>query len=262
MLWLPIAKDNPETPADCYPYDCNLDDMNEQLELQANIKVDSIQSAYIFVEEKLNTIPWKEMTSSKEIKAIAIAHGAQNFGLYINLAWLPSYFNQRYGLSVSDSALSSVLPWVAGAVCGTLAGFGADYLLSKGIEKTKIRKISQTLALVLPAICLMSLSIFKDGMTSEVAITYFVAACAFASICVAGFGSSVQDICQNPKLTSTVYGLTSVPAVLFGSLGVYATGVVLDTTNQSWELVFQGTAVVYILGAIYYNMNYEAKKLF
>ncbi|CAN0052582.1 unnamed protein product, partial [Discosporangium mesarthrocarpum] len=38
--------------------------------------------------------------------------------------------------------------------------------------------------------------------------------------------------------TSIIYGLTSVVAVVMGSVGTYLTGVVLDTTD-SWATVFQ-----------------------
>jgi hypothetical protein len=91
---------------------------------------------------------------------------------------------------------------------------------------------------------------------------FFIVAIASASACVAGYGASVQDVCNNPKLASTLYGITSTPAVLLGSLGVYLTGIVLDATGQDWDLVFRGLAGIYFLGAAYYATNYEAKKMF
>jgi cyanate permease len=61
---------------------------------------------------KLGLVPWGEIFKSKEIRAIAVAHAVQNFGLYINLAWLPTYFSQRYHLGVTDSSLSSVCMYI------------------------------------------------------------------------------------------------------------------------------------------------------
>lgn len=71
----------------------------------------------------------------------------------------------------------------------------------------------------------------------------------------------VQDICASPKYVSVIYGMTSAPAVLIGSLGVYLSGEVLEATH-SWNAVFQGTAVVYVIGALFYAANYNATKLF
>lgn len=262
-LWIPSTQDNPSpSPA----LDARMGSSpvaSKSVQAQRAVGTDTVMDSSSMIDslkEKLGTVPWGEIVSSKEIRAITVAHAVQNFGLYINLAWLPSYFSQKYHLGVTDSSLSSVLPWIVAAVVGSGSGYAADLLLRKGVDKTFIRKVAQTFALVIPALTLLDLSIATD-LTSSDAIGYFTVACASAASCVAGFGSSVQDVCKNPKLVSTLYGITSAPAVLFGSLGVYLTGVILDST-QSWELVFRGTACIYFLGAAYYASQYEAKKLF
>lgn len=47
---------------------------------------------------------------------------AHNYGLYVLLAWLPTYFSQTYGLDLKASSTLSVAPWVAAAVVSNLAG--------------------------------------------------------------------------------------------------------------------------------------------
>ena len=252
-LWIPLAQDNPSSIETVSIVE-DVKSAPGQLIQFGNS--DPLNSA----KEMVDSVPWREICSSKEVRAIAVAHAVQNFGLYINLAWLPSYFSQRFHFGVADSSLSSVLPWIVAAVVGSASGYLADLMLERGVDKTLIRKVAQTFALVVPAVTLIELSTSAD-LTSSDAIKYFTVACASAASCVAGFGSSVQDVCEDPKLVSTLYGITSAPAVLFGSLGVYLTGVVLDST-QSWEIVFRGTALVYFLGAAYYASQYEAKKLF
>lgn len=263
-LWLPLAQDNPSGMN--VSGDSSISSVVESPAAlgSAKDKDDSIESTIAVALEDvkgvLASVPWKEILASKEIRAIIVAHAVQNFGLYINLAWLPSYFSQKYQLGVADSSLSSVLPWIVAAAVGSGSGYLADSMLQRGVDKTLIRKVAQTFALVVPAVTLLKLSTATD-LTSTDAIGYFTVACASAASCVAGFGSSVQDVCKNPKLVSTLYGITSAPAVLFGSLGVYLTGVVLDNT-KSWDLVFEGTALVYFIGALFYASQYEAKKLF
>mmetsp|Transcript_16636 Transcript_16636/g.15995 ORF Transcript_16636/g.15995 Transcript_16636/m.15995 type:complete len:524 (-) Transcript_16636:51-1622(-) len=254
-LWIPLAQDNPSSSIE------NLTEIStsEGSIVNEDIPVDKEQ----IVEDmkgKLGLVPWGEIFKSKEIRAIAVAHAVQNFGLYINLAWLPTYFSQRYNLGVTDSSLSSVLPWIVAAVVGSGSGLIADKFLQQGVDKTLIRKVAQTFALVVPACTLLSLSVATDLAPND-AIAFLTVACASAAACVAGFGSSVQDVCKDYKLTSTLYAVTSAPAVLCGSAGVYFTGVILETTS-SWELVFRGTAAIYFFGAAYYASQYEAKKLF
>lgn len=48
-------------------------------------------------------VPWKEYATSRQIWSIAGAHMAHNWGLYVMLAWLPTYFSQV-----------STLEWVEG----------------------------------------------------------------------------------------------------------------------------------------------------
>jgi MFS transporter, ACS family, solute carrier family 17 (sodium-dependent inorganic phosphate cotransporter), other len=252
ILWSPLAQDNPSSVVASKVITKGRD--------LPNPSSGGTSAALLALKSSVESVPWRDIIGSKEIRAITVAHAVQNFGLYINLAWLPSYFSQKYQFGVTDSSLSSVLPWIVAAVVGSSSGYLADTFLQRGVDKTVIRKVAQTFALVVPAVTLLELSTATD-LTSSDAIGYFTIACASAASCVAGFGSSVQDVCKNPKLVSTIYGVTSAPAVLFGSLGVYLTGVVLDST-QSWELVFRGTAVVYFLGAAFYASQYEAKKLF
>jgi hypothetical protein len=119
-LWLPVAQDNPALISDCAPDNCSLEEMEEQIILEKErISTRTYSEIIVGINDKLKSVPWRAIVSNKEIKAIAVAHAVQNFGLYINLAWLPSYFNQIYHLGVTDSSLSAVLPWVTAAVVGS-----------------------------------------------------------------------------------------------------------------------------------------------
>lgn len=61
---------------------------------------------------------------------------AHNYGLYVLLAWLPTYFSQTYGLDLKASSTMAVAPWVAAAVVSNLAGCddrgGGGVVLRKG----------------------------------------------------------------------------------------------------------------------------------
>ena len=204
-------------------------------------------------------VPWGQIMKSKEIIAISMAHCVQNFGLYITLAWLPTYYKTHFGLSTKDSSLNSVAPWVLGALFSFLAGTIADNLIEAGWERTFVRKLFQTIALIIPALAMSFLAFYPalDVFQTE---TCFAVACSGASFNVAGFGASVQDVCKSSKLISIVYSVTSAPAVVCGSLGVYGTGMLLDIYHD-WSLVFTIIAGVYVFGAFFYNSFYTARKI-
>ncbi|CAN0116474.1 unnamed protein product [Laminaria digitata] len=202
-------------------------------------------------------VPWKAYATNGQIWSIASAHMSHNWGLYVMLAWLPTYFNQEFNLTLGQSSGASVIPWVAGAVSGNIAGLGADALVKKGtLSVRSVRKVFQTVALVGPAVCMLALA--RGPETSAEASMLFTLTVALGSCSSAGFGSSVQDL--RSKDTGVIYGMTSACAAVVGSVGTYLTGVVLDTTD-SWATVFQTTAAVYLVGASIYASFYRAEPL-
>ena len=73
--------------------------------------------------------PWKDFLKSPGVWGILLAHSAKNVGLYTTLAWTPIFYAQQYGVGVKESAWLSVLPSVAGAAGGFVAGAAADAML-------------------------------------------------------------------------------------------------------------------------------------
>ncbi|CAM9754731.1 unnamed protein product [Chrysoparadoxa australica] len=203
----------------------------------------------------LRDIPWKQIVTDRPIQATTAAHMAHNWGLYVMIAWLPSYFNQEFHLSLAQSSQSSVLPWVVGAACGISSGWLADGLVNQEIlDTTSVRRLFQLAASVGPAACFVALALGIDD--PHQAATLFTVAVGLGSLSASGFGSSIQDL--RTKYTSVIYSLTSAAACLAGSIGTYLTGVALESTH-SWTLPFLCTAGAYGIGGVIYASFYEAK---
>ena len=92
---------------------------------------------------------------------------------------------------------------------------------------------------------------------AQIAEKLFTLAVASGSCSTAGFGASVQDL--KSKYVSIIYSLTSAVSVVAGSIGTYATGVILEKTHN-FGFAFQVTALVYLIGATIYCSSYEAKR--
>lgn len=61
--------------------------MHEQAYILANTSVGANKG-------KTTTIPWKKLLSRKEVWAIIICHFCHNWGTFILLTWMPTYYNQ------------------------------------------------------------------------------------------------------------------------------------------------------------------------
>ena len=145
----------------------------------------------------VQSAPWNDMIQSSGVQAILLAHAASHWGLYINLAWSPTFYAEQYGLNVRDSAFLSVLPSVAGAIGGILAGAAADKIMQSLDHRTddavtRVRKTFQAVSLFGPAICLGTLAwhIPEQAWVAQSLLTGTVCLQAFNA---AGYGSGVQE---------------------------------------------------------------------
>jgi ACS family sodium-dependent inorganic phosphate cotransporter len=213
----------------------------------------------------LSSAPWKGFVSSKGVWAMFLAHAANNWGLYNNLSWTPTFYSEQYGLNVKESAFLLVLPSIAGAIGGLWAGSIADKVI-KNLEDpsdeaiTKVRKVFQGVALIGPSICLGSLS-YAMPEDPHIAQAFFSVAVGLQSFNAAGYGAANQEK-AGEKWTGLLYGITSLPSVMIGTFAVYLTGRILDETNQNWALVFGLNSVVFFLGGAAFVALYDSKKEF
>ncbi len=183
--------------------------------------------------ELFRDAPWASFSKSSAVWAMILAHAANNWGLYNMLSWTPTFYAEQYGLNVRESAFLSVFPSIAGAICGLSAGFIADNIISsldsssstssegesnKVSVRTSVRKAFQGLALLGPAACLIALSsnIPEDPLTAQALLMGTVGLQAFNA---AGYGSSPQEK-AGEKWSGLLYSITTLPGVIFGSLGV------------------------------------------
>jgi MFS transporter, ACS family, solute carrier family 17 (sodium-dependent inorganic phosphate cotransporter), other len=152
------------------------------------------------VEEIMITIksaPWNEMVRSAGVQAITLAHAANNVGMYINLAWAPTFYAEQYSMNVRDSACFAVLPCIAGVVGGLVSGGLADMIIQSLEDRTveavtNVRKVFQGIALFGPALCLAVLAwhIPEQPLVAQFLLTGMVGLQAFHA---AGFGAGIQD---------------------------------------------------------------------
>ena len=60
------------------------------------------------VLREFRSVPWKAYATNGQILTITAAHMAHNWGLYVMLAWLPTYFSQVQGKAEERRTVSCV----------------------------------------------------------------------------------------------------------------------------------------------------------
>jgi MFS transporter, ACS family, solute carrier family 17 (sodium-dependent inorganic phosphate cotransporter), other len=214
-----------------------------------SMEVDTQQPTIKKKEEEdaitFETVPWRQFASSDPIRALAFVHFVGNWGTYVVLAWLPSYFTQEVGLSLTNASLLTLLPPIANIAVGTLAGPTADNLIQGGTDLTLVRKGCQSVAFAAPAFAMLLSTYFDDPYATVGLLTVGI---AFQSFSYAGLYSNHQDL--SPKYASILLGITNTCGALPGVIGVPLTGYLIKET-QEWELSMFGPAIVfYMLGIL------------
>lgn len=205
--------------------------------------------------------PFKRMLFSPGVQGIVWTQSANDWGLFNSLAWTPTFFSEQYGFGARDSALLALLPSISGAIFGFIAGTVADsWIRCYPNQITKIRKVFQGIALYGPAVCLGTL-FYHIPRQFWISGLLLMGSFGLRNLNVAGLGPAAQEK-SGPRYAGLLYSFTALPGTLFGSLGVFITGAILDTTNRDWSIVYGVNATVCAFGATIFILLYDGVKEF
>ncbi|KAJ0914339.1 putative major facilitator superfamily, MFS transporter superfamily [Helianthus annuus] len=205
-------------------------------------------------KEPVTSIPWKLILSKAPVWALIVSHFCHNWGTFILLTWMPTYYNQVLKFNLTESGLLCVLPWLTMAVFANIGGWIADTLVSRGVSVTNVRKIMQSIGFLGPAFFLTQLSHVKTPAMAVLCMACSQGSDAFSQ---SGLYSNHQDI--GPRYAGVLLGLSNTAGVLAGVFGTAATGYILQ--NGSWDDVFKVAVVLYIIGTLVWNLFSTGEKI-
>jgi MFS transporter, ACS family, solute carrier family 17 (sodium-dependent inorganic phosphate cotransporter), other len=199
--------------------------------------------------------PWRSILSHMPVWAIIVAHFCNNWGLYVLLSWLPSYFSSQLGVNLGAVWLYVAPPWIANFLGSNLAGWLADRMIARGASVTRVRKLMQTVGFAGPAAALITLASVNDAVTAVILLTITLGLCGGS---FAGFASNHLDI--SPQHAGVIFGISNTAASIPGIIGVALTGYLVDLSG-SFATAFYVTAGVYLFGLLVYLLFGTSKRL-
>jgi len=191
-------------------------------------------------------IPWRLIFSKVPVWAIIVGHFCGNWGLYVLLSWLPSYFSSQLGVNLRSVWIFVAPPWIAMFLCSNLSGWIADRMIAAGYSVTFTRKAMQTIGLLSPAVALSVLATVTDAVSAVILLSVSLGLASFA---FAGVGCNHLDI--SPRHAGVIFGISNTAATIPGIVGVAVTGVLVDQTG-TYASAFYLTAGVYLFGLVFY----------
>lgn len=209
------------------------------------LESDSASASQSQQGKRLPTV-W-EMIRHRCVLALIVAHFCCTWGYFILLTWLPTYLYSRFELKISESAFLSAAPWVAMFAFSNLSGTIADRMIERGVDVTYTRKLMQAIGFAGRAVFL---ALLRYASNAYVAMALVSSGLALASFSNSGVYATHQDI--GPSVAGTLLGISNTFASLPGIIGVYVTGVILDKTQNNWNIVFATAIGFDVLGLIVY----------
>ncbi|XP_030447427.2 sodium-dependent phosphate transport protein 1, chloroplastic isoform X1 [Syzygium oleosum] len=204
--------------------------------------------------EPVTTIPWGLILSKPPVWALIVCHFCHNWGTFILLTWMPTYYNQVLKFDLTESGLVCILPSLTMAISANLGGWIADTLVSNGLSVTAVRKIMQTIGFLGPAFFFTQLSHVDSPAMAVLCMACSQGTDAFSQ---SGLYSNHQDIA--PRYSGVLLGLSNTAGVLAGVLGTAATGYILQ--HGSWDDVFEVSVGLYLTGTVVWNLFSSGEKI-
>ncbi|PPS15608.1 hypothetical protein GOBAR_AA05002 [Gossypium barbadense] len=229
-------------------------------------------------KEPVKVIPWRLILSKAPVWALIISHFCHNWGTFILLTWMPTYYNQILDVAyvseetwhlssaliallgmrhevlkfnLTESGLLCVLPWLTMAAFANIGGWIADTLVSRGLS---ITAIMQSIGFLGPAFFLTQLSYVRTPAMAVLCMACSQGSDAFSQ---SGLYSNHQDI--GPRYAGVLLGLSNTAGVLAGVFGTAATGYILQ--RGSWDDVFKVSVALYIIGTLVWNLFSTGEKI-
>lgn len=208
--------------------------------------------------ERADHVPWKGLFSSVAIWAIIVNHFCANWGFYVLLAWLPSYFKKAWGMSLTGAGLASAAPWLSMFLMTNVGAWIADTQIKRGMSVTYVRKQQQTIGLVGAALFLFLVRGLEPGQTT-LAIVYMCCSLGLLSFVLSGFATNHLDVA--PRYADVLLGITNTAGTIPGIIGVFITGYLVEQTG-SFDAAFTLAAGIFLFGAVVFLAFSTGKKLF
>ncbi len=199
--------------------------------------------------------PLGPLLARRPVIAIVVAHVAGNWGLYMLLSWLPSYFRDVQGLSIANAGIFSAAPWLAMFLMSNVAAIVTDRMILRGVSVSTTRKIMECGGLLLSAAFLLLL---REAHTPGMALGLLCVATGALGCTWSGFAPSFLDVA--PRHGALLYGFSNTFATIPGVIGVTVTGWLVDVTG-TYSAAFLLAAAVSVLGAVIFAFFFEAREL-
>ncbi|MNY01463.1 Hexuronate transporter [compost metagenome] len=200
------------------------------------------------------SVKWFELFKIKETWAFIFGKFLTDPVWWFFLFWLPSYFAETFNLDLKKPSLPLVIIYTATTIGSIGGGFLSSYLIKKGWNVKKARKIT----MLVIAICVMPIMLAQFAQNIWVVVGLISLAAAAHQAWSANIFTTVSDYFPKKDVGSVV-GIGGMAGSVGGILFPLATGMILDqykalgNITVGYNIIFIMCGCAYLLAWLVMN---------
>ena len=206
-------------------------------------------------EHAVAATPWPLFLRSGSVWALAAAHFSHNWTLYMLVSWLPSYFSEAHGVSLTGAGFYAALPWVAYFLALQASGSFSDYAIARGVATATVRRLATGGGLAIAAV---SLLVLRNLEAVGPALALIVFASGAIGLAAASLVAVPLDLSK--RHAPVLIGFSNTLATIPGVAGVAITGWLVDVTH-TYASAFLLSACVSGGGAVLFSALLRGRAL-
>ncbi|PWW11765.1 MFS transporter [Mangrovibacter plantisponsor] len=179
------------------------------------------------------------------ILVTAFAFFCYNYILFFFLSWFPAYLVQAHNLDIKSMSLTTMIPWIVGFIGLALGGYISDKIFNITGRLLLSRKIVLVVCLLMAAIC-----VALAGTVSSVvpAVALMSVSIFFLYITGAIYWAIIQDVVHQARVGGAS-GFIHLIGSVSGIVGPIVTGYIVQTSGKfTSAFILAGTVAA--LGAL------------
>jgi MFS transporter, ACS family, D-galactonate transporter len=183
---------------------------------------------------------------NRSVFGIFFGFFAYDYAWFVFITWLPRYLKKERGFTEAEMGIYGAMPFLLMSVSIILSGMLSDYLIRRGYEEVRIRKLFVVTGLAVGCF-IVPAGMVADKMTAVWLLT--ISLCGLG-ICSPNTWTLTQAVCEK-KIVGTVAGIQNFGGNLGGILAPALTGFIAQATG-SFALSFAVIGVMLLLGMVAY----------
>jgi MFS family permease len=183
----------------------------------------------------------------RKVWGLTLGFMAYGYSFYLFLTWLPGYLQTALHMTVLKSGLYTIVPWIVATITDIfIGGWLVDFLIKRGNDPTRVRKLLITIGMIL-GLAVIGAAFTTNPNIAIVWISIALGGLAFA----APIGWSIPGLIAPKGTVGSVGSIMNFFNNVAGIIAPIVAGFVLDRTG-SFAINFLIAGVILLIGILCY----------